>query len=166
SQMWGGKYNVIVPTDGRTISDTFWQLLDAFDPDYLARYRKTLRDLKVGNPHEYSAIVDAEVARLAAEGSEVQRDQIDGALLEAGADSFNIDEGLQRDIKQLLAPFHFQNNATQLMITARGSLPREIASVATLLSNVAPRHPIRIVRAKSGVSSLWVASIFGLLNEG
>ena len=33
--LWGGAYNIIVPTDGETISDIFWQILETYDPDYV-----------------------------------------------------------------------------------------------------------------------------------
>lgn len=34
SEIWGGEYNLIVPTDGETISEEFWYLLEKYDPDY------------------------------------------------------------------------------------------------------------------------------------
>jgi len=37
SQVWGGMYFVVVPTDGTSISDTFWDLLKIYDPDFLTR---------------------------------------------------------------------------------------------------------------------------------
>ena len=44
SQLWGGAYNIIVPTDGNTIDEQFWTLLETFDPDHLYRYNKSLGD--------------------------------------------------------------------------------------------------------------------------
>jgi len=35
SRVWGGAYFIIIPTDGQTISDAFWRILLAYDPDYL-----------------------------------------------------------------------------------------------------------------------------------
>jgi hypothetical protein len=37
SQIWGGPYCVAVPTDGETIQQPFWQLLDLYDPDMVVR---------------------------------------------------------------------------------------------------------------------------------
>lgn len=42
SQLWGGAYNIIVPTDGNTIDEQFWTLLETFDPDHMYRYNKSL----------------------------------------------------------------------------------------------------------------------------
>lgn len=33
--IWGGNYFIIIPTDGNEISESFWSLLLAYDPDYL-----------------------------------------------------------------------------------------------------------------------------------
>lgn len=38
SQVWGGKQNLIIPTDGNKIEEDFWFLLEKFDPDYLFIY--------------------------------------------------------------------------------------------------------------------------------
>lgn len=38
SRVWGGAYFIIVPTDGQIISDVFWRILLAYDPDYLWVY--------------------------------------------------------------------------------------------------------------------------------
>lgn len=39
AQIWGGTYNLIVPTDGKTIDERLWTSLEAFDPDNLYVYR-------------------------------------------------------------------------------------------------------------------------------
>ena len=35
SMIWGGAYNLIMPTDGNTISNEFWAILEKYNPDYL-----------------------------------------------------------------------------------------------------------------------------------
>jgi hypothetical protein len=47
SRTWGGAYFIIVPTDGTTISDTFWSILLAYDPDYLLLYDRALVENEV-----------------------------------------------------------------------------------------------------------------------
>ncbi len=44
SQIWGGRYSLIIPTDGQRIREDFWVLLQAFDPDYLYPYEESLRE--------------------------------------------------------------------------------------------------------------------------
>src|ERR1700756_2474047 len=61
SQMWGGAYNIIVPTDGHTIDDRFWTLLETFDPDHLYRYSKSGEDLVLSHPDQYEKMLEQQV---------------------------------------------------------------------------------------------------------
>jgi hypothetical protein len=54
-------YSCIVPTDGKTISEEFWRLLEDFDPDYVYTYRKTMIDIKASRPDECNAWVQRQV---------------------------------------------------------------------------------------------------------
>ncbi len=36
SRFWGGEYTILIPTNGKTISTFFWDLLKKFDPDNVA----------------------------------------------------------------------------------------------------------------------------------
>ena len=56
SQTWGGKYFLIVPTDGKRIKDKFWELLEAYSPDYFGHYQMTIADLQEADPKRYEAI--------------------------------------------------------------------------------------------------------------
>lgn len=58
SLTWGGKYFLIVPTDGKRIKDKFWELLEAYSPDYIGTYTVTLADLEEADPDRYHATVD------------------------------------------------------------------------------------------------------------
>jgi hypothetical protein len=58
SEVWGGAYNFIVPTDGNTIKEEFWAILERYDPDYLYQYRYTLSDLKYADPEMYKRIAN------------------------------------------------------------------------------------------------------------
>ncbi len=40
TQTWGGEYFIIIPTDGRTIDDKFWEILEAYSPDILGCYAR------------------------------------------------------------------------------------------------------------------------------
>jgi hypothetical protein len=54
---WGGKYSIIVPTDGSKIDAVFWDMLEAFDPDYICEYGKTGLDWKIGSPQQYEELL-------------------------------------------------------------------------------------------------------------
>lgn len=58
SQCWGGSYNLIIPTDGIEIDETFLEILKIFDPDYLYIYEKSYLDIKLSHPEKYMEILD------------------------------------------------------------------------------------------------------------
>src|SRR4051794_12645013 len=68
STVWGGKYNIIVPTDGSTIEPPFWEILELFDPDHITHYQKTILDWKTSNPEKYNQAVSDEMRHLDLEG--------------------------------------------------------------------------------------------------
>jgi hypothetical protein len=35
TKLWGGSHCIIIPTDGKTIDETFWAILSAHDPDII-----------------------------------------------------------------------------------------------------------------------------------
>lgn len=49
SQIWGGWHNIIIPTDGKSIDESFWVLLEVFDPDYLTIYNETGKNKNLSN---------------------------------------------------------------------------------------------------------------------
>lgn len=59
SGTWGGKYFLMVPTDGKRIKEKFWELLEAYSPDYLGMYTPTLADLEHADPDRYKSIIDS-----------------------------------------------------------------------------------------------------------
>src|ERR1051325_1673918 len=69
ARLSGGAYNIIVPSDGRTIDERFWTILETFDPDYLFRYQKSGEDLRLAQAKKYKEILDAHVGRAVKENS-------------------------------------------------------------------------------------------------
>src|SRR6266852_2112721 len=61
SGVWGGAYNIIVPTDGKDIAKDFWKILSAYDADYIYYYAKTAKDLKTTRPEQYDAWLKAQL---------------------------------------------------------------------------------------------------------
>ncbi|TET09113.1 MAG: hypothetical protein E3J83_02450 [Candidatus Atribacteria bacterium] len=41
SQLWGGNYNLIIPTNGNNIDKIFLEILQKYDPDYIFKYYKS-----------------------------------------------------------------------------------------------------------------------------
>src|ERR1035437_11077073 len=66
TKLWGGSHCVIIPTDGKTISDEFWAVLSSYDPDVFLKYQTTYSDLRRRSPAEFERILEEEVAKIAA----------------------------------------------------------------------------------------------------
>ena len=56
SQMWGGEHFIIIPTDGKTIDEKFWQTLEAYSPDKIGRYIPNLLDMQEAEPGTYAKV--------------------------------------------------------------------------------------------------------------
>src|SRR2546429_5447557 len=56
TQTWGGEYFIIIPTDGKTIDEKFWEILEAYSPDKLGRYVTSLLDLEDAEPAQYQKL--------------------------------------------------------------------------------------------------------------
>lgn len=61
----------IIPTDGSSIEEPFWKILEAFDPDYLFHYQPVGQDLKRHNPDRYADLVDHFATNFTDDGEEV-----------------------------------------------------------------------------------------------
>lgn len=53
---WGSEYFLIIPTDGKTIDEKFWEILKAYSPDKIGQYIPTLWDLEDADPARYQQI--------------------------------------------------------------------------------------------------------------
>ncbi|OQP47944.1 hypothetical protein [Niastella populi] len=45
STIWGGRFNIIIPTDGKTVEDQFLRVLQEFNPDVCCYYQHTNLDV-------------------------------------------------------------------------------------------------------------------------
>ncbi len=176
SQMWGGMYNLIVPTDGKTIDERFWTILEAFDADHLYVYRKSGEDIRLSTPDEYRRIVDAHVNSYIAQfgpgetdASERIRDQIDENLRGGWASDFGVAPTLQNEVKIRLAPFYFEQWIVDAgAVGANSSVSFPLTSVAKIIANT--EHPDRfasITVPADSVPELWYSAVCGALrNKG
>jgi hypothetical protein len=166
SQLWGGAYNVIIPTDGNQIDKRFWTILETFDPDYLYRYGKSGEDVFLSKPAEYNAWLDEQVA--AAKDSyttiEAARADVDKHLRNAWIrSSFQISSELQNEIKTRLAPFWLEQYAVSPGAITAGSLnPWPLTNISKIVLNT--NHPNRIAELTAPpelIPPLWLASVTG-----
>jgi hypothetical protein len=118
SQTWGGKYFLIVPTDGKRIKDKYWELLEAYSPDSLGSYQATLADLQEADPERYFSIK-------AKWRDEWEYDQdfdewFEGQQYRSTLGRFFIEAALEHQLKNRLAPFHHGEHIITRLVRGRG----------------------------------------------
>jgi hypothetical protein len=169
STAWGGSYNIIVPTDGTSISETFWQILDAFDPDYFFFYYSTGADLKKNHPEKYNEWLEQTTQNYLSNTDttnvEKARLQIDESLSEHCFTS-DLPETLQLQLKKRLAPFHFENHAIEQGIGVGAKARYPLAPLTNVLPNAEHAKQLILYRPLyGGLFPLWLASITGLAGD-
>ena len=169
SQIWGGYHSLIIPTDGKTIDDTFWALLSSFDPDVILRYQKTAKDLRRTKPEEFEKIVAAQIEHAKAQG--YSTDGTDSMIREDLANSFleefSISPELAQQLLIRLAPFHFENDLLIKFISAGTSPGYPFTSVADIVEYVPAPDAIFEVRnnlppEREAPPALWLAAESGI----
>jgi hypothetical protein len=172
SQLWGGAHNIIVPTDGTVIDESFWTLLEAFDPDYLYRYNKSLEDLLQSHPDKYNEIFEREVDNfVSSSGGSHDRDAaktlVDKELRKVWLSKLEIAPTLQQEAKVRLAPFWFQEYAVDAGAMYAGWTPGfPLTDITKIISNA--EHPNRVAVIETPddlVPKLWYSSVAGLLSS-
>ena len=171
SQLWGGAYNLIVPTDGKTIDERFWTILEAFDPDNLYVYRKSGEDLRLNRPDQFQKLLDAHVSswltQYGGDGQEHAKSEIEKSLRGAWASDFAIKSELQGEIKIRLSPFYFQESIVQAgAVGARSEVSFPLTSLAKIIRNT--EHSDRFARVDAPADlmpRLWYSAACGLLRD-
>ncbi|SRR6266481_204546 len=168
SKLWGGAYNIIIPTDGITIDETFWQILETFDPDYLYRYHKSGEDFFLNDPHSYSKVLKERVnAAIQAGMSDTANTEslIDKQLRDLELSDLEIMPKLQEEIKTRLAPFWFDDYAVDAGPVGAGSAPDfHLTQLSTIIQSTEHPDTISIVEAPKDIWPLWVGSVTGIMD--
>lgn len=111
SQLWGGNYNLIIPTDGKKIDDIFLDILKEYDPDYIFRYSKSLLDLKYIDSKKYLEIIPEQMKKGFPGWSEDKKNEwIDKQAAISDYDNFEISEELKQKLLEELNPFYERDN--------------------------------------------------------
>ena len=175
TKLWGGSLAVIIPTDGKTIAEEFWEVLSAHDPDKILCYRTTGDDLKIADPAKFQSYVDQWTqANLTSSGMEEAeyRVYIEEQLLHGTVDNFSISDELSQLIVTRLAPQHYDPTLSQtqtreldLARIARGESPSyPLTSVLDVIPfSQSFKVVAEIVRDGSPdvPSELWIAASIG-----
>ena len=169
SQVWGGYHSLIIPTDGKTIGDTFWAMLSSFDPDVILRYQKTGADLARTNPEKFEKTVASYVEKEKAQGdsSDGADSMIRESLTKSVLEEFFISPELTNQLLIRLAPFHFENDLQIRFIRAGASPGHPCTSVADIVEFVPSPDVIFEIRNnlppdREAPPSLWLAAESGI----
>ena len=163
--MWGGRSALIVPTDGRSIGPLFWELLEAFDPDYVTCYHQTGLDWKLGVPAQYQDALERELKRHFGEepATPEQRESIDEAMTAAEADQFGIEPELELELKRRLSPFFFEDSVLNITsLSARTAPAYPLTPISTIVPNCEHPKVLSLIEATiDAVPPLWVDAATG-----
>lgn len=170
TRMWGGCGNIIVPTDGKTISPLFWRILERFDADYLQAYRRTLSDLELEQPHEFEELYQKELAawekQIGEKSHPFAAKELREDLSRLATTTFSISQELQQELKTRLAPFYFQEHIVEAgTVTATTTPHHPQTDIVDILPH--GEHPNRVLKLAVNpavIPPLWWASCFGSLN--
>lgn len=170
SSIWGGKNSLLIPTDGKRIEPMFWELLEAFDPDYICQYQPTMLDLKLADPEQYDALLQGQLKNLYPNQSPSgdQREEVEEALFNAQIWPVEISLELQKELKIRLAPFFFEENVIHAASFSTRTAPSyPLTSVSTILPFCDHPGRLSIVGTNSDrVPPLWIESVVGATYEG
>lgn len=106
TQTWGGEYFLIIPTDGKTIDETFWKILEAYSPDKIGRYVPTLLDVEDADPDQYQKIREHYQNAWPPESDEGFEEAWNSRINHFKFNLIEISEELAAELKNRLAPFH------------------------------------------------------------
>lgn len=174
SRLWGGAHDLIIPTDGKTIDDRFWAILEVFDPDYLYVYRKSGEDMRLSDADRYRSILDSHVAQWMsqfgqgnAENAEQIREEIDRNLRDSVQSDFAISPELQKEIKVRLAPFWFQEWVVEAgAIGAAAPIMFPLTDITKIIVNTDHGDEFASISVPPGsVPRLYYAAVCGAFNE-
>lgn len=147
SQVWGGWYSCLVPTDGREISEPFWTVLQHFDPDYLYLYRKSWEDIRLARPEvyeeEFRRVLEQTGGRTPDEDSDRIRQDLDEQMRGLGFEDFDVTDELRSELNRKTNPFRsVAGDPVEGWISARTEPTFPLTPVVSLLHNVT--HPASV----------------------
>lgn len=168
--LWGGWYSCLVPTNGDTIPQRFWDLMGKFDPDYIYAYRKTMVDVKVASPETFERWLRTEVEGFVRQNPDANPEQtrqaIERQLDVIAVHPLQITEGLHRTLLKRLNPFFHDGNPMQGSVHARGGVAYPLTPVSELVPNIA--RPVQLTDPNiiaSKTVQLMVYAIVGKLSS-
>ena len=161
---WGGKYSIIVPTDGSRIDAIFWEVLEAFDPDYICEYHRTGLDLKIASAPRYEDLLQGHLRQAPADQAtqEDLRESLDQALSGAPFPTVGIMPELKQELTTRLAPFFLEDHLIEYTFSARSEPDYPLTKLSVILPNCEHSDRLFVTDANiEAVPPLWIDSVLG-----
>jgi hypothetical protein len=170
TRLWGGIGNIIIPTDGKTIAPLFWRILNNFDPDYLAAYRRTARDLEIEQPAKFGELYQTWIEewgqQIGGTPGPDNLSMIRDNLRNANLNDFSISRELEGELKSRLAPFYLDEWVVGPGFLSAASIPHHPhTDVVDVLPYVEHSPHVLRISTAAPFSPLWWASSFGAVNS-
>jgi hypothetical protein len=141
SQTWGGKYFLIVPTDGHSIADEFWKLLEAYSPGYLGIHQLRLGDLREADPNKFDAWVES---RKRAWNFDLDFDEwLAEQEKHVPVNPFEVAADLQAQLKNRLAPVTYPELVIRQHLSSGGELDFPFTKIVDINQNA--KRPLQRV---------------------
>lgn len=136
SEVWGGRYFLIIPTDGTRIKDKLWEALEAHSPDYLATYNLTFADLEGADPGKYAEVKQKWKEDWEGKGYDEDFEAwFAGSAARSDVDNLTISDELQKQLLERLSPFHFQNHVIRQHPSFRSGFGYPFTKVSEIVSS-------------------------------
>lgn len=143
SQVWGGEHFVIIPTDGKTISEPFWNILEAYSPDIIGRHIVSFQDMKEAEPKRYAQIKEkhrrdwglADDEFEETWNSQTETNSIGG---------LTVDKSLSEELKNRLSPFHRDDHVVTENVFSNSALGYPFTQIEYILESTKNR-PVEVV---------------------
>ena len=143
SQVWGGEHFIIVPTDGKTIDEPFWRILEAYSPDMIGQHIPSFPDMEEAEPKRYAQI--KEKYRLAWKLPENEFEETWSSQTKSNSiGGLTVDKVLSEELKNRLSPFHFKDHIVSENVFSDSPLGYPFTKIEHIIES-AKNRPTEIV---------------------
>lgn len=153
TQTWGGEHFIIIPTDGKTIDDCFWKILEAYSPDYIGRYLPSVSDIEEADPEHYAKIKEDTRIKWRLPDDEFEEHWEKAKETHIGG--LDVDKSLSEELKNRLSPFHFQDHIVSENVANNSALGYPFTQFVDISSNAITVQP-RLTLPNRHISDMYL----------
>ncbi|MGG3562739.1 hypothetical protein ABES03_14185 [Neobacillus rhizosphaerae] len=168
NRIWGGDYNLIIPTDGVIIDPSFLKIMKEYDPDYIYYYVSSLHQLKVFDSNNYEKVIEKFIRENSSSSRNLDKEDIETqpSFLGMELTSFEISKQLIDTLKKNLNYFNAEGSKQLLPFKYSEKISYPLTDMSTILeySGLDDVKALK-VRTSSSISKLLLHSKFGFVDS-